>query len=309
MKWPEKYTYFAGGILILLTNIIALGGVAYNRKGEPVTVMKLSERELRLPYYSKEDLKENSGIALDLTWQRAERHSSYGSASKRIQSNSERCDPGLLDQEKLKSLGFDVSKPADSPEGKMHYNKQLPREVLLVLELDGPAWHQSVEAARGRLADAEAMLKIHSSGKWGSVTGEKENVKYLKKQLEQAEKEDSRLFLIDAGLDIKALRSAYPDITRYAIVRGEVEIGHITCGEKNEFSAIRGWAKGLSITNINVPFKYRQRFETFRRLDASSDPADEERKAHPYEISVAYGQHLEPWMTDASWKNNVPSGK
>ena len=42
--------FIAGLAIIIVTNIVALAGVAYNRSGEPDAVVELTERELGLPY-------------------------------------------------------------------------------------------------------------------------------------------------------------------------------------------------------------------------------------------------------------------
>ena len=55
-------------VLLLLTNVVVLAGVAYNRAGEPVVSLELTERELTLVRsYRRTD--ENSGTALSLQWQ------------------------------------------------------------------------------------------------------------------------------------------------------------------------------------------------------------------------------------------------
>ncbi|MFL6653087.1 MAG: DUF4824 family protein, partial [Sulfurifustaceae bacterium] len=50
IAWSRKRTLLAGIALIAATNAVALVGVAYNRSGEPSSVLKLTERELALPY-------------------------------------------------------------------------------------------------------------------------------------------------------------------------------------------------------------------------------------------------------------------
>ncbi|MGH8649482.1 MAG: DUF4824 family protein, partial [Burkholderiales bacterium] len=49
LTWPRGRTLAAGIVLIALTNAIALGGVAWNRSGEPESVLKLTQRELSQP--------------------------------------------------------------------------------------------------------------------------------------------------------------------------------------------------------------------------------------------------------------------
>ena len=53
--------------LLLLSNVVVLAGVAYNRSGEPLASIELTERELplRVTYNSTDD---DSGTALSLKW-------------------------------------------------------------------------------------------------------------------------------------------------------------------------------------------------------------------------------------------------
>jgi hypothetical protein len=50
MKLTPRITLLAGGALILLVNAVALTGVYLNRSGEPESRLRLSERELGLPW-------------------------------------------------------------------------------------------------------------------------------------------------------------------------------------------------------------------------------------------------------------------
>ena len=92
---------------------------------------------------------------------------------------------------------------------------------------------------------------------------------------------NSRLFVIDAGIDLLKLRATYPDRTRYAIVHGLIRPS--TMREKHE-TRIGGYISELGVEHINVPLNYRQIFDT----------------AAPYEVTVAFGKRLEPWITGAS---------
>ena len=65
--WTRKHTLNTGVALILATNSIALIGAAYNRGGDPESVLRLTQRELRPPYQWKGN-RENSGMALQLRW-------------------------------------------------------------------------------------------------------------------------------------------------------------------------------------------------------------------------------------------------
>ena len=50
IAWTRRHTLIAGLGLILGVNAIVLGGVAYNRSGEPESLLQLSERELYTPF-------------------------------------------------------------------------------------------------------------------------------------------------------------------------------------------------------------------------------------------------------------------
>ena len=67
MNNPINKQAIMAAALLVLTNIIVLVGVAYNRMGDTETSLLLTERELSLPYrsYSK---KENSGLSLRVNW-------------------------------------------------------------------------------------------------------------------------------------------------------------------------------------------------------------------------------------------------
>ncbi len=285
MTWSRTRTFVAGVALILATNAVALVGVAYNRS-EPESSLTLTQRELRLPY-SWGFENENSGIALTLLWRvLAEQgeglfglgtsHTGFGNV------------PDWLDKAKLTALGFDVSKPENTPQGRMHYDKLLPKEVFLVLEFDGPAYRTALGRVRERLQKEETLLKANAGKKEFE-----ERAKNAKRELYQEERINSRLFVIDTGLDVAGLRTKYPDRNRYAIVRGQIQPRLV---EYNRKFKVEGYISGLSIDQIQVPAIYRRVFEPLlksvqaNRYDAA---------VSPYEVSVAFGKRLEPWITEA----------
>jgi hypothetical protein len=92
----------------------------------------------------------------------------------------------------------------------------------------------------------------------------------------------TRLFVVDAGRDARALRQHYPDRTRYAIVRGAVRV-RLT-GDPQE---LFGWVATLHCEDINVP---RQYLASFGRLRGYSRPAASVR------VTVAFGARHEPWI-------------
>ncbi|MFC5697347.1 DUF4824 family protein [Pseudomonas sp. GCM10022186] len=248
----------AGLALIALTNAVALGGVWYNRSGEPESSLLLSERELRRSHeWSRH---ENSGLALRLEWRRP-----------RDPASDDRYQRLMLDEARLLALGF------IAPENGDPRHDSQERQALVVLELDGPARKAELERVREGLQNARIELRANPNDK-----RRQDAERAARDYLDHEEQRDSRLFAVDLGLDREALRSRYPDRSRYAIVPGSVHAwvrdGHLT-----------GQISELRITAINVPHAWRH----------TLDKALERDRPAPFQVRVSFGQHLEPWMGEA----------
>jgi len=121
-----------------------------------------------------------------------------------------------------------------------------------------------------------------------------ERAKNAKRALYQEERINSRLFVVDAGLDAASLRASYPDRNRYAIVCGQIQPRLIEIRRKPKLIA---YINDLSITQINVPAHYRRIFEP---LQESARTNRYDAAVTPYKVSVAFGKRLEPWITEAT---------
>ncbi len=247
-----------GLALIALTNVVALGGVWHNRSGEPESSLLLSERELRRSYeWSRH---ENSGLALRLDWRRPSDPAS-----------DDRYRRLMLDEARLLDLGF------TTPQRDEQRHQRQAREVLVVLELDGPARKAELERVREQLQNARLELRANPQDK-----RRQDAERAARDYLDQEEQRDSRLFAVDVGQDGNALRIRYPDRSRFAIVPGSVNAwvqdGHLT-----------GQISELRITDIHVPHAWRRML----------DKALEGSRPTPFQVRVNFGQRLEPWMGEA----------
>lgn len=256
----------AGCALILLTNTVILAGAAYNRSGEPESRLRLTQRELR-PDRPVQD-KDNSGIELELDWRIApvlpDKDERYSTGRWET--------PAWLDREKMAKLGFDVVKLArESESGRHDYSS---KEVLLVLELNGPPYQLTLQRAREYAGQARVLL----AGNPDSAEF-KARAKDAEENLKNELTTSSRLFVVDAGVDFQTLRAAYPDNTRYAIVRGLIRPGDFGQG-----SRVSGCVTQLSAAHVNVPLIYRPVFDALR----------------PFEVTLAFGRRLEPWIVNAT---------
>ncbi|MCP4636452.1 MAG: DUF4824 family protein [Methyloversatilis sp.] len=247
-----------GGVaLIVAVNAVVLAGVAWNRSGEPTSRLTLSQRELRLPY-AFEVVGERGGLTLALNWRVSHRAGQfYGGAE-------------WLDEAKLRSLGFDLSRGADAlyPE----------RQVFIVLELAGPSWEQEVARAQARVDEVQARD--------GQREQDARDLKSAQEGLALERERASRLFAIDAGRDATALRQRYPEVQRYAIVQGRVRPWVSRLPERTVMS---GTLSALAVSDITVPHALSGGFDGL-------DRAKLENGKGSFEAEVAWGRRFEPWL-------------
>jgi hypothetical protein len=280
MKWSRRTALVAGLTLITASNMVALGGAAYNRDGEPESTLILTQRELRPPF-AWVDSKENSGLALQLRWRVVPSSSPTG---RSYLYNSEGGGaPAWLDAPKLASLGFDTKVSTGSPHarGNSTDQRQLPRDVLVVLELDGPAYQEALERATQAAKDVEAKNER------GNGRKEAQDI------MDRESRLNSRLFAVDVGLDRDSLRRKFPDRTKYAIVRGQVRPTWSQGGE-----AGGGFIDSLSAASVNVPLHMRGALEGVTPVNFGQHA---EEGKH-FEAGLAFGRRLEPWLVSIGKK-------
>lgn len=287
MTWSRKHTLVAGIALVALTNAVALGGVAWNRSGTPESELKLSQRELWDIYGGRYD-RDARGTELMLRWRAL-------SLDNPVEYYYDGHSGALewLDEAKLGALGFDVSKQPDPARASRRYRALLPREALIVLELNGPAAQKALERARERLAQETA--------KGAAATDKKEmdRAKMAAEALKREETSSSRLFAVDAGPDAAALRAKYPDRGRYAIVRGKIRAyPPVTTGREKD-RRWRGYLESLDSPRINLPLEFREAAGLARRAIPAPGPVD---MGTPIEVTVAFGKRFEPWVTAVAVK-------
>lgn len=275
--WTRRRTLLTGITLILAVNALALAGVFYNRSGEPESLLRLSQRELRLPYRGWANGAENSGVELSLIWRVAATDalgdSYYGSYGHHAE---------WLDKAKLAALGFDVSRGTGDADKTPHL--QQSKTVLLVLELNGPAYQRVLERSRKNAQQKEELSTANADEK-----GLAQQAKAAREQTMREAQENSRLFVVDAGLDRDVLRAQYPDRSHYLIVNGRIRpqiVGH----EKERH--LSGTVTGLGVSQINVPVAFQRPLKR-----ATPNPqANWNSPSVRFEADIAFGKRLEPWL-------------
>jgi hypothetical protein len=278
--------------LILLTNAALLAAAGWNRRGEPIYELSLTERELALPGAR---LDEGTGLELSLVMT----HQAPGVVRraarwKRHELPSVEYD--WLNRAKLLELGFRIDLDPDHPDAAHHYFHAMPRRVYVVLEHDGDAWNRWIAgreeeirqlrdevaagtADTGSLADAEALLAIDRTMR-------------------------SRLFPVDAGLDADALRRRYDGRSRHAVVAGLIRPQIVR--HEDEAPYLSGDIVRLVVNRVQVSHKLRQTVEdllpeeSWPEVDARARKEAEGGWPSPspprYRAIMAIGRRHEPWL-------------
>ncbi len=272
----RNYAWWLAAALIIATNLIVLFGAAYNRSGEEQGHFEFSQRELSLPWRGYAN-REDSGLALRLNWR-----------MPTFAGDHESNEPGLapwLDEAKMRALGFAL-RPA--PETAPGAPIPLPRDVWLVLQFDGKAHQRELAIARRAHDRALQALSADPSNKVLIDQARGAEQHWLRER-----DENSRLFVIDAGLDPRLMRQQYPDRSRYLIAGGTIRA---SWGYYRSVAAQRqqpaGYVHALNVSSINVPARFRTVLEPMLATDSSASGS------RRFTISIAYGRRYEPWIVD-----------
>ena len=274
IAWTPRHAMIAGLAMIALANGAILGMAAYNRSGEPECTVHLSERELRVsPAFA--DRGEPGGFELYLRWRvpvDPARHEPYYGYGFETRGNG----AAWLDDDKLRQLGLRPPQRAGLAGGGHKFGER--KEVLLVMEIDGLAARQALEAARRKLAEETRLAERNPGAK-----ELERRVATAREALRREEKEESRLFVVDAGVDLADLRSRYPDRSRFVIVYGHVGWRIAIRGGKAQ---VLGYVSGPGIGRVSLPASFHSVLD--REPGAAGRP--------PFSAELAWGKRLEPWV-------------
>ncbi len=258
--------YLIIGLTILLgTNLVVLGGVAYNRMGTPTAQLTLTERELSLPY-TRGEYQENSGISLSINW----RIPSKDNADY-LPYNARTID---ISKEKLSALGFDLHSNEDN------YWRE-SKELFWAFEFDGDLHKKEIAKAEAHYQKAVAAFNEQAD----DTT--KRRKKDSKASLAREKNSNSRLFFIKASADYDSLAIEYAGQNNILIVTGLAKPYY-----NNSDKSYHLRLKHLSVRNIMIPLEYTDILSTLTRPDG--------RDANPprYSVTVSWGSRLEPRVVD-----------
>ena len=282
----RRYGLILAAVLVLIVNAFVLIGVAYNRSGNPDSQVVLTERELRLPHYLWRSERENTGIWLNLDWNRYD----Y------ILPEEGTHDPYTwFDKTMLENLGFDCTLSAENSKAPDYYYRMLPRRVYAVLEIGGRAWNDWKSIQKKKLAALEE----------GSRTGRIPEKEYQKERgrIESTIKNSSRLFVVNVGKEPESLRLRYPDRRRYIITPALAGVHLVSSSDESEKKTpkrVQGYVREILIDRIHVPLSKKIPLE--KVLTDETYKRGEDGRTH-YEVTLQYGKRYEPWIVEIKLLN------
>ncbi len=269
IAYSRSHLYTLAFSLLFVVNLIVLLEVFSNRSTNPDFEGFLTERELGLPWIIQ---SENSGLSFHLQWR------------QKLDQNSGSYFPVWFDDGKLQELGFEITPQIGRKNYENYYRKQLPKEVLIVLEYNGTLYRKALFLAKNNLAESEKELQ--------KKTEDKTLIRKLeeaKNNFEEEKNIKSRLFAIDAGLDHTQLRVKYPDRSRFIITKGIVRPAF----HPQENNKAIGYISKLSIEKIHIPLVFKKELESFLNKNMTRN----NNISHPrYKVKLAYGSRLEPYI-------------
>ncbi len=274
----------AAVLLLVSVNVLVLAGVAYNRSGEPVLSIELTERELPV-HRSFADTDENSGTSLDLKWQvfNPDEDNAYG--------YSNYTSPPWLDHKKLTSLGFDIERLKIATKDHPFRLNTASTDVIVVLEYQGETYRKALNVSEQKLDSLQNKVLDHPEDEEITAALSK-----YEDQLERFKLSSSRLYAVDAGLDLQTLMKQYPGQGRYMFARGEIKLSW------ND-NVIEGRIKQILIDNVHIPLPMSQ---ALSKLSLENRPYRYDGEVIPprYKVLMNLGQRLEPWIESVVYTNN-----
>jgi hypothetical protein len=286
----KKHGLILAIALILLTNVVVLAGVAYNRSGEPDATVTLTERELHWQNNRSWVDREDSGLYLKLKLNMSG-HNRYDWKHKK---------DTWLNQQKLEELGFDTTFPLEDIKASRYYSHQLPRQAYVVLEFDGDSYQNWLKAQKKQIEVLKQdLLEEKKSAK-------KKNLENIIRDNERLLVSASHLVAIDAGRDASKLRDQYTDRSKFIITPAVFRISlQFVPNKKNPHIStgpyLSGWLYRISIPTIHVNSDYRSFFisdiksHTKIYLPRNKPLSDLEPR---YQVTLNYGKRYEPWIAD-----------
>lgn len=260
----KKYLLI-GLVIIMGTNLVVLGGVAFNRSGDITSHLTLTERELPLPYNTGSQ-KENSGVLLSINWRTASKANNtyypYNASEQHIT------------KDELLALGFENI-------DKQSSNWTTPLELYWALEFDGALHKAEIKKAEAKYQ--KALLAYNEQANDENKRKEKQ----FSENLAREKTSNSRLFFIEAAADYELLAAKFSNQNNMLIVKGLTNYYYNKKDDKYSLNL-----NHLSIGSIMAPLEHTDVFSGLQRQIRNGALLPR------YTVTVKWGARLEPWITN-----------
>jgi Domain of unknown function (DUF4824) len=275
IRWTKTTALLSGVALIVIVNAFALGSVAYNRSGEPESVLHLSEREVQVENWNWLD-DEKSNIDARLQWQVVHREAD----SKEHSYVYSQRNVDWLTTADLRSLGFNLDRFAHQTTDEQRYRELPARPIFVVIDFNGDGYAKALQDAHRHLQNEVELSKPGES-----KTDAERRINSARESLERMERESTRLFVTDLGSDAADLRTRHPNREQDAIVSAQLGVAVVKGDGEAEFVA---HISNLAVESIRIPRKFR----------SIAEPMTARNAQWRYEVTLNVGHRLEPWITD-----------
>lgn len=248
-------------LVILLVNAWVLARVAYNRVGEPVQQLALTERELALPYRWKNN-SENSGISLSLRWQALSDDVLKHRFSRSL----------AVTETTYYSLGFKRGEAC--PPSPRRGGQALPVKAWVMLEYDGPHYQQYLHKWQEYIKSLELTEEPDS-----------QRLENARSNWRKVREEESRLFVVAVATSPELLVEMQQAGRHYWLSPAIV-------AQTDDCMTPQVRVVKLLSGNIAIPLQHRKHLEHLRPRHYSDEP-----QPPRYAVKLAAGSLYEPWVS------------
>lgn len=281
----------AGIVWILIVNLALLGAATWNARGEPLSQLQLTERELALRVDRQEP---GAGIVLSLRL--------AGQAPRPLQraawirrADLPQLDLPWFDRKKLRNLGFPVDVDPGGPRAAQYYNHAQFRRVYIALEYDGDAWDRWIASRERELELLRRRVERGSAEASDLTDGEA--------QLAFDRVARSRLVPLDVGLDASELQERHADPQRFVVLPGLVR-PRLDESEEGR-PVLLGSVVDLLARWVHVPRRHRGPLEPLMPTEKSGTrrarEREQAREGWPAPTPPRYQAELAVGRSHASW--------
>ena len=261
----KKYLIL-GLVIIIGTNILALAGVAYNRSGEPVYQLQLTEREMSLPYMNPET-REDSRHSLYLHWRMP--------AKDDVEYITHNVTYIVTDEDTLRRIGFtgDLKDPS--------YSRTTDREIHIALEYEGELYAQDMAKMKREIEQAEHQFNEDPSD------SNKHRVNTLLDDLKVLKNSTTRLYFADAFVSYDELHAKFQTRNNIVIVKALARANYNSRDDEYVL-----FINELLVPRVMLPNQYSSMFVDLYEQENKDDKPR-------YTVQVNWGKRLEPWIVGA----------